>query len=210
MNRKLGIVITSAILLTSTIVPNVAIARSPNNRSSSIVSFQEATIPRGTRIPVQHDNDKIVIAPSEKRSLTLTVRDSVIRNNRLVIPAGTRIEGELRPAGDGSRFVAQTLVFRDGQRIEINARSGIVTRRETVRRSPRVGKVLTNAGIGAAAAAIIAGITGDRKIDALEVIGGAALGGATSFALNNRQTEVISIRPNEDLTLELRSDLALR
>ncbi|MGG6263942.1 hypothetical protein ACQ4M3_10730 [Leptolyngbya sp. AN03gr2] len=216
MNRRLRIAVMGTILVTSMTVPNVVMARSvnrdsPNNwRTNSIINFQETLIPRGTRIAVQYDKDQIFVAPSERLPLTLTVRDNVVRNNRVVIPAGTRIEGELRPSGDGSRFVTRTIVFQNGQRFAINARSPIVTRRETVRQNPRLGRVLTGAGIGAAAAAILAGITGDRKIDALEVLGGAAIGGAGSFAIGRNQAEVISIRPNEDLTLELRSDLALR
>ena len=174
------------------------------------MSFQETLIPRGTRIAVQHEKNQVFVAPSEKLPLTLTVHDNLFRNNRLVIPAGTRIEGELQPISNGTRFVGRTLILQNGQRYAIEARSAIVSRRETARRNPELRRVLTGAGIGAAAAAIFAGITGDRKIDVLEVLGGAAVGGAGSFALGKRQTEVISIRPNDDLTLELRSDLALR
>jgi hypothetical protein len=72
------------------------------------------------------------------------------------------------------------------------------------------GSILTGAGIGTAAAALIAGFTGDRRIDVAELLGGAGVGAAGGPALGNRQTEAIVVNPNEDLTLELRSDLALR
>ncbi|MGG6270725.1 hypothetical protein ACQ4M3_39400 [Leptolyngbya sp. AN03gr2] len=224
MNRPLRLAVMSTVLLTSMTFSSGVMARPSSDeiftrdslrvtrrdRSNPIANFQEVLLPRGTRIRVEHDKEKLFVAPSGRLPLTLIVRDDVVRSNRLVIPAGSRIEGELRPAADGSRFVAQTLVFRNGQRYAIEARSNVVTRRETVRQNPKLGRVLTGAGIGAVASAILAGITGDRKIDALEVLGGAAIGSAGSYALSNRQTEMISIRPNEDLTLELRSDLAFR
>jgi hypothetical protein len=47
---------------------------------------------------------------------TLTVRDDITEGDRVLIPAGTRIEGEFQPAGGGTRFVAKTLVFDDGRR----------------------------------------------------------------------------------------------
>ncbi|KAM3102127.1 hypothetical protein ACKFKF_04915 [Phormidesmis sp. 146-12] len=212
-HSKLALLMTSVMMLSSVSIPSAANAQvrvSDWTSFDRVVTTQRTLVPAGTRISVQHEKDQIFVAASEGMPLTLTVRNPVFRNNRIVIPAGAQIEGELRPAGTGSRFVARTLILQNGQRYEIAAQSSVVSHRETIRQNPKLGRVLTGAGIGAAAAAILAGITGDRKIDALEVIGGAAVGGAGSFALGKQQSERISIRPHADLTLELRSDLAFR
>jgi hypothetical protein len=78
--------------------------------------WEESRLPRGTRIDVQSEKDKVSVTPSRKMPFTLTVRDDITEGDRVLIPAGTRIEGEFQPAGGGTRFVAKTLVFDDGRR----------------------------------------------------------------------------------------------
>lgn len=213
MNHKLSAVVAGAVLLTSIGISSAANAQLLLNDRTPVaqaVNSQDFIIPRGTQIAVQHPENQIFVAPSETTPLTLTVRNPVARNNRVILPAGAQIAGELQPVPDGTQFVARVVTLPNGQRYLIDARSGVVSRRETVQQNPRLGRVLAGTGIGAAAAAILAGLTGDRRIDAVEILSGAALGGAGSFATGRGRTDVIAVRPNTDLTLELRSDLFIR
>jgi len=69
---------------------------------------------------------------------------------------------------------------------------------------------LQGAVIGASAATLISGVTGDKKIRAGEVFGGAGLGALIGYAFRGqRSEELISIDPNRDLDITLRSDLDL-
>ena len=69
---------------------------------------------------------------------------------------------------------------------------------------------------GAGAATIISGVTGDRKIEALEVLAGAAVGTLAGWALpesgviGGYTKQVVVIYPSSDLTLTLDRDLYLR
>jgi hypothetical protein len=69
---------------------------------------------------------------------------------------------------------------------------------------------LKGAAIGGAAAAALSGLTGDKKISILEVLGGAGAGAAGGLVLGRKKVDVVVINPNTDLALKLRSDLALR
>jgi hypothetical protein len=127
----------------------------------------------------------------------------------VLIPEGSVIEGELRPAGDGTQFVAENLVIDEQDiKMPIDATSGVITRRETItkRSDP---KILQGAAIGGAAAAILSEIFG--RIDLWEVLGGAGLGALASVLIRNKQeVEVIIVNPQEDLNLTLQSDFALQ
>ncbi|MEM8778250.1 MAG: hypothetical protein AAGF26_05130 [Cyanobacteria bacterium P01_G01_bin.49] len=172
-----------------------------------------ATIPAGTRIPMQFDEgERIVVAPEETVPVTLktaaTIRD---RNRNILVPAGSEVTGEIRPANGGSQFVARQIMI-DGQEYPFYADSSVVTRTETIREGAGIGEILGGTVAGAGAAAIIAGVTGDRTIDALEVLGGAAIGTLAGWGLpeagiiGGGEATVISIDPNRDLTLTLQSN----
>ncbi|MFP4253803.1 MAG: hypothetical protein ACLFRN_04980 [Halothece sp.] len=166
-------------------------------------------IPSGTSLPVRYDEaEKIVVMPDETTPVTLQIAANIKdRQGRILIPYGTELVGEIRPAQDGSRFVAQELKVPDESARSINASSQVVTRRETIRKGASTGDILEGAAIGAAAASVIAEITG--SIDVIEVLGGAGLGALGGLLLNKEEVEVISIDPNQDLDITLDSRLAL-
>lgn len=190
--------------------------RSPQTQTSSPSQRAYLSVPTGTVIPVRYDDaEKIVVTPDETKSLTLQVARSVTaRNGTILIPAGSQIVGELRPARNGSQFVANQLIFNPGrsqeQRYYLNASSRIVTRTERVRQGANTGEILKGAAIGGAAAAAISAITGDRAIATEELLGGAGLGALGGFLLNRRQVDVVVVYPNQDLAVKLNTDLALR
>ncbi|AFZ34321.1 hypothetical protein Sta7437_0727 [Stanieria cyanosphaera PCC 7437] len=169
-------------------------------------------IPAGAEIPVFYeDAEKILVTKEETAPLTLKVAANLRNRDRVtLIPYGTEIVGQIEPTNGGSRFVAQELVFSDGTRKSIDATSQTITRTETVRRGASAGGILKGAAIGAAAATVVSGVTGDRAIATEEVLGGGAIGAAAGWLLGRKQVELISIDPNSDLNLTLQSDLALR
>ncbi len=174
-------------------------------------------VPSGTTLKVRYDKDKILLMPDEKVPLTLTVAEDVIGNDRRVlIPQGSELKGELRPAYRGTQFVAKELtLYRDLGNTQtrpyyINAASNVVTRTEEVKKGANVTSILTGTAIGAGAAAALAALTGDRSISALEVLGGAGLGTIGGWLLNRKTVKMVAVYPEQDLAVRLRSNLALR
>ncbi len=176
------------------------------------------TIAAGTLIPIRYEQAQTLqVTKGEYMPLTLTVaanfRD---RNGNLLIPAGSEIVGQIEPADEGVRFVARELIVNGGrQYLPLNATSNVIAANESINEGASIANILTGTFAGAGTATIIAGTTGDRKIDALEVLAGAAIGTLAGWGLpeagivGGGTREVVNINPNRDLTLTLRSDLAL-
>ena len=179
--------------------------------NSEIAQARRIAIPSGVSLPVRYDEaEKIVVLPDETVPVTLQIAANIKdRRGRILIPYGSELVGELQPAGNGARFIAQELKVAGESSQTINASSQIITRRETVKRGASTGNILEGAAIGAAAASVIAGITGDRAIATEEVLGGAGLGALGGLLLGKDEVEVISIDPNQDLDITLNSRLAL-
>jgi hypothetical protein len=172
-------------------------------------TYQTNDIPEGFVIPVEYEKEKILVTPEETVPITLTVAANIRDSDRnVLIPYGTEIVGKIEPSGDGSRFVAEKLVFDDGTTQYIDATSEVVTRTETVKKGASTGEILKGAAIGGAAATVLSGILG--KVDVIDVLGGAGAGALAGVLLGKEQAELISIDPNNDLNLTLQSDLTLR
>lgn len=203
-------------IMTSAVAPILAPAAASAQtfgqewRRQSTTSTQ-ITIPAGISIPVRYDKaDKIVIAPTETVPLTLTVAANV-RNSRgdILIPYGTQVVGKLQPVDGGSQFVAEQLILNQSRRQILDASSPVISKTTEVRRGVNTTSILTGAAVGSAAAAVISGVTGDRKIKPLEVLAGTAAGTAGGLIFGRKRSEVVVINPRSDLTLTLNSDLAL-
>ncbi len=140
--------------------------------------FNVNSLTAGTTVPVTYaEADRVIVSPTETAALTLTVDANIRdRNNNLVIPKGSEIIGELQPRDGGSQFVASSVVI-DGQDYPIQAFSDVITRTRSVR-DPNLVSLARNSVIGAAAAAGISGLVGNRTITAEKVIPGAAVGAA--------------------------------
>lgn len=175
---------------------------------------RSVSIPSGVTFPVAYQKDKVVVNPGETLPLTLTVATNIIDSGRnVLIPAGTQIIGQLQPVTRNGKqavqFVAQELVYSSGQRQYINASSGVITRTERISQGANTGKILTDAAIGAGAATAISLITGDRRVQVLEPVGGAAAGAAASVLLRKKQADVFVLKPEQDLNVTLRSNLVV-
>ncbi len=180
--------------------------------SLSNPASRQTVIPQGTRLSVRYDEaQKILVTSEETMPLILTLSANIRnRQGEILIPAGSEIVGEIRPAGNGSQFVAQSLIVNQGSReYSLNATSDIVTRTETIDQGADTGNILKGAAAGAAAATLISAITGDNAIATEEVLGGAGVGALAGWLLGKNRADLISINPNQDLTLTLQSNLTL-
>lgn len=168
-------------------------------------------LPVGSELPVRYTtNRKILLAPNETQPIPATV--SITRNvytldGNFFIPSGSQIVGEVRSSNGEARFYGKELVLTNGQRFPIDAVSEPVTHTETITHSIRGSSVLQGAAIGAAAGALLGGITGDRRITLGEILGGAGLGTIVGLALGQRRADLIVINPGTRLTLTLNREL---
>ncbi len=182
---------------------------SPNNTRT--YSNGNSIIPLNTKIPLRYDEaEKIVVMKDETVALTLNVGANLKnRDGNILIPYNSKIVGKLEPFEAGIRFVAEELVINDTIKYPLNAVSQVVTTTEEIKKGADVGTYLKNAAIGAAAAAVISGVTGDRAIATEEVLIGAGAGALGTLILGSKKVEVISIDPNQDLDITLLSNLTL-
>ncbi|MEB3226408.1 MAG: hypothetical protein VKJ86_11470 [Synechococcus sp.] len=214
----------SALLLSAAITPFATIAPAQaqlfprqSNRNTTIQrqsqNFnQTVTIARGTRIPVTYpDAERILVSTDETLDLTVEVAANLRdRNNQILIPFGTQIEGQIRPVRGGSQFIAERIIFADNDSQRISAESRVNDRVENIEQGADGGDLLEGAAIGAGAAAVIALITGDRSIDFGEILLGGGLGALGGWLLGgNGNAEVIAFDADRDLDLVLSSSLSL-
>jgi hypothetical protein len=173
---------------------------------------RQVAIPAGIRIPVRYDSaEKIVVLPTETAPVTLTVAKNIRSSaGTLLIPAGTQVKGNLKPSDGGSQFVADELIFANGTRTDLNATSQVVKTTQEVRPGVDTGAVLKGAAIGAAAATVISGVTGKKRITLGKILIGGGAGAVGGLLLGKRKADVIVINPAADLELTLNSALALR
>lgn len=170
-------------------------------------------IPSGTAIPVRYDKEKILVTPEERAPLTLTVAANITTaEGTVLIPAGSQVVGELQPAPNrgGTRFVAQQLILPNNQRLPINAFSQAITKTEEVTKGASLSNIIKDAALGAAAAAAVSAVTGDKAIATEEVLGGVGIGGLIGLFLGRDKVSLIAIDPDTDLNLRLREDLVIR
>ncbi|MEH2328164.1 S-layer homology domain-containing protein [Nostoc sp.] len=167
------------------------------------------TIAQGTTIPVKYDKaEKILVTKDETSPLTLTVSQNVVtQDGSVVIPAGSQVVGQLKPATGGSQFVAEKLVLTSGQEYQLNATSDVITKTETVKKGTSVGSIIKNTVLGAGAATAVSAVTGDRAIATEEVLGGAGIGALVGLFFGKNSVDLIAIDPNTDLQMTINQNL---
>jgi hypothetical protein len=167
-------------------------------------------VAEGTQIKTTYGKAKrIIIKPDETLRIGLETTQAVRSpNGRIVIPRGSTIKGQLEPKRGGTQFVADSVTLRNGERFDINATSGIITRTEVVDQGRRTDPIWQGALVGGAATAVISEIFGEAGI--FKVLAGSGAGALGGFLLGGRdKAEVRVIDPKTDLDLRLRSDLFL-
>jgi hypothetical protein len=208
-------------ITTSAVTPMIAFA--PANAQFNIgQQSRTVTIPANANVtfPVRHEKERVVVSRGETLDLTLQIASDITDNQRRVlIPRNTEVIGRLEPVyfdgrsrdNDnvrGVRFIARELRFANGRTQSINASSQTYTRLETINQQDS-SRILTDAAIGAGAAAAISLITGNRRIEVLEPVLGGAAGALASVLLRRREAEVFVLRPEQDLRLSLNSNLVV-
>ncbi|MTJ09203.1 MULTISPECIES: conjugal transfer protein TrbI [unclassified Anabaena] len=196
-----------------------ALAQGYNLNQSRTISIRS-----GATLPVTYEKEKVIVKPGETLPLTLRIADNITDSNRnILIPINTEVIGELQPVNlnstysrdrdtetnQGVRFVARELIFPSGQRQQIFANSQTITQTETISEGASTGKILTDAAIGAGAATVISLLTGNKKIEVLEPVGGAAAGALASVLLRKEKSDVFVLRPDTDLAITLTSNLVI-
>jgi hypothetical protein len=192
----------------TTVVQQNGTSRTALSRTSIAQRTSSGQIRRGTAFDVAEPNGKrIIVTPDDTARVTLVTTQSV-RSQTAVIPEGTKIEGEFRPAEDGTQFVARRIIFRDGHSQNIDARSNIVNYRTTVKKGSS-DPIWQGALVGGGASVLISSIVTRPGIG--KTLAGAGAGALAGYLLGGRgkKTEVIVVRPDEPLRLTLDSDLTL-
>lgn len=190
---------------------NRTLGSGENRRFERSQNFS-STVSAGTIIPVNYnDAERIIVAPTETAPFTLIVANDIFATDgTLAIPAGSLVEGDMRPApGGGTYYVARELILREAidieRRLPLNATSAAITQTTTVTRRT-APQIFRGAAIGAAAAAIISEIFGD--IDWYEVLAGVGVGVIAELLIQESETvEVIVVKPEQDLDLRLQENL---
>jgi hypothetical protein len=156
--------------------------------------------------------ERLLIAPNDKLPMSVMVRQDLGTNGVVLIPAGSRIVGELRSVKvkdkDRAQFFGSEVFLPNGQKKLINVSSTVITDRETIRKGAKSKTILTGAAAGAGAGALIGVLTGNKKPGALEVLGGAGLGAGLAALLGRDRVELVVLKPNSELTLTLDADYA--
>ncbi|AFZ57138.1 conjugal transfer protein TrbI [Anabaena cylindrica FACHB-243] len=209
-------------ITTGAVTPLFAFA--PAQAQFNLNQSRNTTIPANVTLPVTYEKEKVIVNPGETLPLTLIIANDIIDSNRnVLIPARTEVIGELQPVNlnssysrnrddvnnQGVRFVARELVFASGQRQQIYANSRTITETERISQGSNTGQILTDAAIGAGAASVIALITGNKRIEILETLGGGAAGALASVLIRKKQADVFVLRPEDDLDITLVSNLVL-
>lgn len=210
-------VLTALSLGAGTIAPLVGLERPANagifaqqDNSGLLSQNSSGRVRAGTTVEVeQPDGKRIIVTPDETVAVTLVTRDAVrSQSGTVLIPRGTKIDGEFRPAQDGTEFVARRIIFRDGTERNINARTNIVNYRRKIQRGTNTDPIWQGALVGGGASVLISSIVTRPGI--FKTLAGAGAGALAGYLIGGRKrTEVIVVRPEEPLSLTFDSDLAL-
>ncbi|MDX2242790.1 MAG: hypothetical protein NW224_19095 [Leptolyngbyaceae cyanobacterium bins.302] len=214
--RPLPILLAALSVLTSAIAPLTYITSATAAPYKTAQLFPgspsyNTTIPAGTRLPTRYDEaEKIVVAPDETVPVTLTIARTIrLSNGTVLVPAGSKVSGRVQPVGEGSQFVADTLILPNGTRQSLSARSDVITKRQEVQPGVNGDALIKGSAIGAGASAILSGLLGNRRISLGKILLGAGAGAAGGLVFGKKKAEVIVIDSKSDLYLTLDAPLTV-
>jgi S-layer homology domain len=172
----------------------------------------DVTIPAGTVLPVKYDKaDKILLGKNEPvpSAISLTIPQNIVdRAGAVLIPSGSVVEGKLVVDKGAAQFVAERLIA-NGKTYDLSATSGKITTTETVTKGASAAGVIKGTVLGAAAAAGITAVTGDKNVNAWETLAGAGAGALAGLIFSKDKVDLIVVKPNTDLTMTLNTALVL-
>ncbi|ELS32969.1 MULTISPECIES: hypothetical protein [Pseudanabaena] len=189
-----------------------------NNRPQSQVNANQIaqifrstlSLPAGQTIATKiNRQDTLYISKGETVNASLLVaQDITATNGTVLIPAGAVIEGQFVPAEGGSKFVAQKFTSR-GATVRLQAESALINDVKDPRET-NTGAILTDAGIGGAAGAVLGGVfRGGVHIE--DVLGGAAaavlIGNVTAPQVTVIEpSTVVNVITKQTITFAVRDD----
>ncbi len=205
-----AVVLMSLGMLTTVVAPSAILFSTPAFAQNQVTV---ATIPSGTTIPTRFEGGtKILVTPTETTPLTLTTTTDVRAPlGAILIPAGSKIKGQLQPASGGQQFVGTQIILPNSKVLAADTASKVVTKTESIRKGVKAKPVLVGTVVGAGAAAGLSAIFGGggKGITPWRVLAGAGTGAAAGALTGLRKVDLISIDPNSDLTVTLQSSLAI-
>jgi len=163
----------------------------PQNRVAQLFR-STLSLPIGQAIATKiNRQDTLYIAKGETvNAILLVAQDIPATNGTILIPAGAAIEGQFVPAEGGSKFVAQKFTSR-GASVRLQAESTLINDIKDPRETG-AGSILTDAGIGGAAGAVLGGVL-RGNVQIIDILGGAA---AAVLVGNVTAPQVTVIEPN--------------
>lgn len=180
---------------------------------SQLTAQNPAALTVGTKIPVRYDRShKILLTKEESFALTLIVANNIKnQQGRVIIPDGSQIVGEIKPSGQGSRFLSQKLlIFSREQPIKVysfDAVSQWLERVQTLIKGVNPDELIKGATLSQAAAGVIAAIKGEQSPhNSQDILPPAGLEALAGWLLTGERIELLSIVPERDLTLTLQSE----
>ncbi len=183
-----------------------------NNQTNKLAQVFRSTfnLPVGQEIATKiNRQDTLYINKGETVNASLLVAQDISANNGTVlIPAGAVIEGQFVPAEGGSKFVAQKFTSR-GATVRLQAESALINDIKDPRET-NAGAILTDAGIGGAAGAVLSGVL-RGNVQILDVLGGAAAGAVIGNVTAPQVTviepsTVVNIVTKQPITFAVRDD----
>lgn len=183
-----------------------------SNQTNKLAQVFRSTfnLPVGQAIATKiNRQDTLYINKGETVKTSLLVAQDISANNGTVlIPAGAVIEGQFVPAEGGSKFVAQKFTSR-GATVRLQAESALINDIKDPRET-NAGAILTDAGIGGAAGAVLSGIL-RGNIQILDILGGAAAGAVIGNVTAPQVTviepsTVVNIVTKQPITFAVRDD----
>lgn len=168
------------------------------------------SLPAGQAIATKiNRQDTLYINKGETVDANLVVaQDIPATNGTVLIPAGALIEGQFVPVEGGSKFVAQKFTSR-GATVKLQAESVLINDVKDPRETS-AGAILTDAGIGGAAGAVLGGVL-RGNVQIIDILGGAAasvlVGNVTAPQATVIETNaVIEVVTRQTITFAVRDD----
>jgi hypothetical protein len=189
--------------------PQSAQPQAPQNQVAQLFR-STLSLPAGQTLATKiNRQDTLYIAKGETVAASLLVAQDIAANNGTVlIPAGAVIEGQFVPAEGGSRFVAQKFTSR-GATVRLQAESDLINDNKDPRETG-AGAILTDAGIGGAAGAVLGGVL-RGNVQIIDILGGAAasvlVGNVTAPQVTVIEpSTVINVVTKQTITFAVRDD----
>lgn len=157
-------------------------------------SQQRSILPVGTLLSLQYPGSTpLVLDRTEPWNEVLILVDDVVdaQTGQVLLTSGTQVLGQFEGFDQsGRRFVVQSIVTPNGDNPLLLAESEWLLGTRTASGN----NLATNSGLGAAAVTILSGFSG------IGLLGGAALGAATTYATG---PQLVTIQPGQIIVVEV-------